>query len=223
MDRLLPDRPAVIAPGAVHLPAWLDVGLRLELAARCRAWGASSGGPRAPRMPNGSSMSVGMVGLGWHWIPYRYVRTRDDGDGGRALAFPRWLGHLSRRAVADAVAVDTLVATDPDGFAPDVALLNWYGPGSRMGMHVDRDEVVTAPVVSLSIGVTGIFRFGNAEARGRPWTDVPLGSGDVVVFGGPSRFAYHGVTRLVPGSGDPALGDLPGRLNVTVRQTGLTG
>jgi len=223
VDRLLPDAPAVIAPGAVHLPAWLDGALRVELVARCRAWGASSGGPRSPRMPNGSSMSVEMVGLGWHWVPYRYARSRVDGDGGRAQAFPSWLGQLSRRAVADAVAVDPLVATEPDGFAPDVALLNWYGPGSRMGMHVDRDEVVIAPVVSFSIGATGIFRFGNAAGRGRPWVDVPLDSGDVVVFGGPSRFAYHGVPRLVPGSADPAVGDLPGRLNVTVRQTGLTG
>ncbi len=174
-------------------------------------------------MPNGSSMSVEMVGLGWHWYPYRYVRTRDDGDGGRALAFPPWLGELSRRAVVDAVAVDPLVATDPDGFAPDVALVNWYTPGATMGMHVDRDEVVPAPVVSFSVGATGIFRFGNVAGRGRPWVDVPLDSGDVVVFGGPARLAYHGVPRLVPGSGDPVMGVLPGRLNVTVRQTGLSG
>ena len=223
MDRLLPNGPAVLGPGAVYLPAWMDVGLRVELVARCRAWGEASGGPRSPRMRNGSSMSVEMVGLGWHWYPYRYARTRDDGDGGRALAFPPWLGELSRRAVADAVAVDPLVATDPDGFAPDVALVNWYPPGATMGMHVDRDEVVPAPVVSFSVGATGIFRLGNASGRGRPWVDVPLDSGDVVVFGGPARLAYHGVPRLVPGSGDPVVGVLPGRLNVTVRQTGLSG
>ena len=223
MDRPLPSTPSVVAPGVVHLPGWLDADLRIELVERCRGWSDASGGARSPRMRNGTSMSVRMVGLGWHWYPYRYARTRDDGDGGRALAFPPWLGDLSRRAVADAVAVDPLVAADPDGFAPDVALVNWYVPGAKMGMHVDGDEVAPAPVVSLSVGSTGVFRFGNAAGRGRPWVDVPLESGDAVVFGGPSRLAYHGVTRLVPGTDDPAIGPLPGRLNVTVRQTGLPG
>lgn len=174
-------------------------------------------------MPNGSAMSVEMVGLGWHWYPYRYSRTRDDGDGARAPAFPPWLGRLGRRAVADAVALDPRVAADPDGFAPDVALVNWYGTRATMGMHVDRDEVVDAPVVSFSVGQTGIFRFGNTAGRGRPWVDVPLESGDVFVFGGPARLAYHGVPRLAPDTVDPVVGALPGRLNITVRQTGLPG
>jgi alkylated DNA repair protein (DNA oxidative demethylase) len=174
-------------------------------------------------MRNGSTMSVAMVGLGWHWFPYRYSRTREDGDGGRAPLFPPRLGALAVRAVADAVAVDPLVAADPDAFDPDVALVNWYAPGAKMGMHVDGDEAASAPVVSFSAGMTGVFRFGNTTGRGRPWVDVPLESGDVVVFGGPSRLAYHGVPRLVPGTDDPVIGELPGRLNVTVRQTGLPG
>lgn len=210
-------------PGLVLLPGWMDADLRVELVTRCRAWSEASGGARLPRMRNGSLMSVAMVGLGWHWFPYRYSRTRDDADGGPALPFPPWLGDLAVRAVADAVAVDPEVAVDRQAFTPDVALVNWYGPEAKMGMHVDSDEVVAAPVVSFSVGTTGIFRFGNRDGRGRPWTDLPLESGDVVVFGGPGRLAYHGVARLLPGTDDPALGELPGRLNVTVRQTGLAG
>lgn len=210
-------------PGVVLLPGWLGPGLRVELVERCRAWGKASGGPRSPRMRNGAPMSVRMVGLGWHWYPYRYSRTRDDGDGGRALPFPSWLGRLAQRAVEDAVALDPAVADDPDSFEPDVALVNWYGPGAKMGMHADSDEVVTAPVVSFSVGATGVFRFGTTEGRGRPWVDLPLESGDAVVFGGPARLAYHGVPKLVSGTDDPVVGELPGRLNVTVRQTGLDG
>ena len=172
-------------------------------------------------MRNGSSMSVAMFGLGWHWYPYRYSRTRDDGDGGPALPFPTWLGDLSRRAVADAVAMDPSVSDDPEGFAPDVALVNWYGPGSTMGMHVDGDEMSPAPVVSFSVGQTGLFRIGNADSRGRPWVDVLLESGDVIVFGGPARLVYHGVPRLIPDADDREVGVLAGRLNVTVRETGL--
>jgi alkylated DNA repair protein (DNA oxidative demethylase) len=174
-------------------------------------------------MRNGTPLSVRMVGLGWHWYPYRYSRTRDDGDGGRVVPFPPWLGSLAGRAVADAATHDASVTDDPDAFDPDVALVNWYGPGAKMGMHADTDEVAAAPVVSFSVGATAVFRFGNAAGRGRPWVDLLLESGDVVVFGGPARLAYHGVPKLVAGTDDPMVGELPGRLNVTVRQTGLGG
>jgi len=223
VDRLLPRTPEVPVPGVVLLPGRLAPERRVELVERCRAWADASGGPRPPRMRNGVPMSVRMVGLGWHWYPYRYSRTRDDGDGGRALPFPSWLGNLAKRAVVGAARHDPSVADDPAAYEPDVALVNWYGPGAKMGMHADTDEVVVAPVVSFSIGASAVFRFGNAAGRGRPWVDLPLESGDVVVFGGPARLAFHGVPKLLPGTDDPVVGDLPGRLNVTVRQTGLDG
>jgi len=175
-------------------------------------------------------MSVKITCLGWHWYPYRYSRTVDDGDGRRVAPFPGWLGDLGRRAVSDAAAVDGAVL-DPAGttpidgggdFHPDVALVNWYGPGARMGMHADRDEPSAAPVVSLSLGDACVFRFGTAAGRGRPWTDVVLESGDLFVFGGPARRAYHGVPKVMTGSGDPGRGPGDGRFNVTLRHTGLT-
>jgi DNA oxidative demethylase len=174
-------------------------------------------------------MSVQIACLGWHWSPYQYSRHVEDGDGRPVPPFPSWLGDLSRRAVVDARAVDPRVverpgAADDDlgGYDPDVALVNWYGPGSHMGMHADRDEMSPAPVVSLSLGHSCIFRFGTPAGRGRPWSDVTLESGDLFVFGGPSRMAYHGVPRLVPDSGPPGLGLGEGRFNVTVRQSGLS-
>ena len=75
-------------------------------------------------------------------------------------------------------------------------------------------------MVSASLGDTCVFRFGNTESRNRPYTDVELRSGDLFVFGGPSRMAYHGVPRVRPGTADPALG-LRGRLNITVRASGI--
>ena len=126
-------------------------------------------------MRNGSAMSVEMVGLGWHWYPYRYTRTRDDGDGGRAPRFPAWLGQLSRRAVADAVAVDPLVAAGARAFDPDVALINWYGPGARWGCTSTATSVASAPVVSFSVGATGTSDSGtraDVDVRGStcPWS-----------------------------------------------------
>ena len=234
MTRLIPRCPSVVAPGAVHLPLWMEIDGQRSLVAACRRWADEAGGLRAPRMPRGGRMSVQITCLGWHWSPYRYSRTVDDGDGRPVAEFPDWLGDLGRRAVADAAAVDArVVGTGGDGSAaaagdppsryrPDVALVNWYGPGARMGMHADREESSPAPVVSLSLGDGCIFRFGRAEGRGRPWSDIELESGDLFVFGGPSRRAFHGVPRVVPGTGDPRTGLGGGRFNVTLRESGFS-
>ena len=106
MTRLIPPPPSVVAPGAVHLPRWLDADGQRALVGSCRQWAEEAGGLRAPRMPRGGTMSVQITCLGWHWYPYRYSRTVDDGDGRPVARFPAWLGDLGRRAVADAAAVD---------------------------------------------------------------------------------------------------------------------
>lgn len=217
MSRLIPRERVEVGPGAVHLPGWLDLQAQRQMASSCRTWIAEAGGAHAPRLPTGGVMSVEMACLGWHWFPYGYSRTVDDGDGRNVAAFPDELAELGRRAVADAY-------RDPEAgrsYRPDVALINRYDATARMGMHADRDEKSRAPVVSLSLGETCVFRFGNTSTRNRPWTDVELGSGDLFVFGGESRLAYHGVPKLLPGTGDPAIGVFGGRYNLTIRETGL--
>jgi alkylated DNA repair protein (DNA oxidative demethylase) len=163
-------------------------------------------------------MSVQMVCLGWHWVPYRYTPTADDVDGAPVTPFPSWLGELGRRAIRDAFGDPALAA----GYAPDVALVNRYADGARMGMHQDRDERRDDPVVSLSLGDSCTFRFGNTVNRGRPYTDIELASGDLFVFGEPARFAFHGVPRVDQGSGSADIGVSGERLNITMRVTGLT-
>lgn len=218
MTSLLPRERSEVAPGAVHLPDWLDVDAQRELVDACRAWAQAPAPMRAATTPGGGRMSVRTVCLGWHWRPYRYSRTADDVDGAPVTAFPSWLGDLGRRAVAEANR-DTAAG---DAYDPDIALVNFYDDAARMGMHQDKDEESAAPVVSLSIGDTCVFRFGNTSSRNRPWTDVELCSGDLFVFGGPSRFAYHGVPKVYPGSGPPGIG-LTGRLNLTLRVSGFSG
>ncbi|MEU5126685.1 alpha-ketoglutarate-dependent dioxygenase AlkB family protein [Streptomyces mobaraensis] len=213
-DELFP-RPSVeVAPGAVHVPGWLDEAAQQRLLRACREWARPPAGLRTVRMPNGGAMSVRTVCLGWHWYPYGYARTVVDGDGAPVKPFPHWLGALARDAVARAYGT-------PAGPEPyDIALVNFYDAGARMGLHRDGDEKSAAPVVSLSLGDSCVFRFGNTETRTRPWTDVELRSGDLFVFGGPSRFAYHGVPRTFPGTAPAGLG-LTGRLNVTLRVSGF--
>jgi alkylated DNA repair protein (DNA oxidative demethylase) len=201
----------------VHVPGWLSPAEQAELVAACREWAKPPAGMRSTRLPTGGVMSVQTVCLGWHWIPYRYSRTAEDGDGAPVKPFPGWLADLGRRAVAAAYDDEGTAA----GYGPDVALVNYYDGKARMGMHADREERSPAPVVSLSLGETCVFRFGNTESRNKPWTDVQLESGDLFVFGGPSRLAYHGVTKTLPGTGPADIGLPDGRLNVTLRESGL--
>ncbi|SDP54909.1 alkylated DNA repair protein (DNA oxidative demethylase) [Streptomyces sp. cf386] len=210
---LFPRERTEVAPGAVHVPDWLDAERQRELLAACRAWALPPAGLRTVRTPGGGTMTARQVCLGWHWYPYAYARTVVDGDGAPVKPFPEWLDELGRRAVRDALDA-------PGAAAYDIALINFYDADARMGMHRDSDEKSEAPVVSLSLGDTCVFRFGNTETRARPYTDVELRSGDLFVFGGPSRLAYHGVPKVQPGSAPPELG-LTGRLNITLRVSGL--
>ncbi|WP_130799473.1 alpha-ketoglutarate-dependent dioxygenase AlkB [Streptomyces otsuchiensis] len=225
---LFPREPTVIAPGAVHLPGHLDDARQRRLLAACRDWSRGPAGLRTVRTPGGGVMSVRQVCLGWHWFPYGYARTVVDGDGAPVKPFPGWLGEWARQAVAAAAAprdgggADAGIGPVPDAAAFDVALVNFYPDGARMGMHRDSDERSPAPVVSFSLGDACVFRFGTTAGRSRPWTDTELRSGDSFVFGGPARLAYHGVPRTAPGTGPPGL-ELSGRVNVTVRVSGLAG
>jgi alkylated DNA repair protein (DNA oxidative demethylase) len=206
-----------IAPGAVHLPDWLSVDRQQELVEACRRWAAGPVPIRHTRLPTGNVMSVQTVCLGWHWSPYKYTRTSPDAGGAAVAPFPNWLADLGRAALVDAYGDPIRAET----YRPDTALINFYDEAARMGMHQDKDEKVDQPVVSLSIGDTAIFRFGNGETRNRPYTDVELYSGDLFVFGGASRLAYHGVPKVLPRTADPACGLPAGRLNLTLRATGL--
>ncbi|WP_093481027.1 MULTISPECIES: alpha-ketoglutarate-dependent dioxygenase AlkB [unclassified Streptomyces] len=206
---------AEVAPGAVHAPDWLGADRQRELLAACRDWARPPAGLRTVRTPGGGTMTARQVCLGWHWHPYAYARTVVDGDGTPVKPFPAWLDALARGAVADALG-PAAVPAEPY----DIALINFYDGDARMGMHRDGDERSDAPVVSLSLGDGCVFRFGNTDTRTRPYTDVELRSGDLFVFGGPSRLAYHGVPRVHPGTAPPWLG-LAGRLNITLRVSGL--
>ena len=204
---------AELAPGAVHVPGWLGPDRQRELVRRCREWAAGPVPLHHVVLPGGGRMSVRSTVLGGAPAPYRHLRPH----GGRALPMPAWLAELGRRAVADAYGPE---APEALGYRPDTALLNYYDAAARMGMHQDKDEGCSAPIVSLSLGDACVFRFGNTQTRSAPYQDVELRSGDLFVFGGPSRYAFHGVPRVHPGTASPELGMRGGRLNLTLRMTG---
>lgn len=141
--------------------------------------------------PGGHTMSVAMTNcgaLGWISDPrgYRYSPT-DPLTGNPWPAMPDAFMALARRAAAE---------LGFDDFVPDACLVNRYAPGAKLSMHQDRNERRdTQPIVSVSLGVPAMFRFGGQGRDVKP-LDVPLFHGDVVVWGGPSRMNYHGIAPL---------------------------
>jgi alkylated DNA repair protein (DNA oxidative demethylase) len=197
----------VLAPGLVYHPDYLDrdaqVHLRDEIRAVVRA--APLFTPRMPR--TGKPFSVRMTNcgtLGWVSDPEGYRYQPAHPDTGRPWP-----------PIPDAVRA---AWTDLSGFPQpaDACLINFYEPGARMGLHQDRDEEeLAAPVVSLSLGDSALFRYGGLERRD-PTRSLRLRSGDAIVFGGPARLVFHGIDRLYAGTSD--LLPQGGRLNLTLRK-----
>ncbi|NHO57626.1 DNA oxidative demethylase AlkB [Acetobacter lambici] len=143
--------------------------------------------------PGGGTMSAAMTScgaLGWVSSPRGYAYTTQDPLSQRPWpAMPANLSTLAQNAAQ--------AAGYPD-FAPNACLLNCYQSNSHMGLHQDRDEGdITQPIVSLSLGRTGLFMWGGPERRSRVRT-FALDHGDILVWGGPARLHYHGIKGLAP-------------------------
>jgi alkylated DNA repair protein (DNA oxidative demethylase) len=161
-----------------------------------------------PRMPKtGKPMSVRMSNCGpLGWVTdergYRYQATHPE-SGEPWPPMP-------------AALLDAWRELAGYGAVPESCLINFYGPDAKMGLHQDRDEQdFDAPVVSLSLGDTCLFRIGGTK-RGDPTRSVRLASGDAVVLGGAARLAFHGVDRIMPGTS--TLLPQGGRINLTMRR-----
>lgn len=160
--------------------------------------------------PGGRRMSVAMSNCGTTgWISdrrgYRYT-DRDPMTGHPWPPLPAIFRELAE-AAADQAGFP--------GFHPDVCLVNGYRPGSGLSLHQDRDERDgSAPIVSVSLGLPATFLFGGIKRRD-PVEHFRLHHGDVFVWGGASRYVFHGIARLAPGH-HPVTGAQ--RINLTFRQ-----
>ncbi len=160
--------------------------------------------------PGGQTMSVAMMNCGAAgWVSdrrgYRYEAI-DPLTGQPWPAMPRLFENLSHRAAAHCGFLN---------FTPEVCLINRYQPGARMSLHQDKDERdFTQPIVSVSLGLPAVFLFGGAQRSDRP-KRIRVESGDIVVWGGPARLAFHGVAPLADGC-DPLAGSY--RINLTFRR-----
>jgi alkylated DNA repair protein (DNA oxidative demethylase) len=200
--------PDVIAPGAVLLRGFacdaadaLTQGVEQVIAAAPL---------RHLITPGGHTMSVAMSNCGdFGWVSdrtgYRYERA-DPLTGQPWPAMPGDFLALAVRAAAEAGFND---------FKPDACLINRYEPGARLSLHQDRDESdMRTRIVSVSLGLPAVFLFGGLQRSDRP-ARYGLAHGDVAVWGGPSRLAFHGVAPLADGD-HARLGRQ--RINLTFRR-----
>jgi DNA oxidative demethylase len=200
----------IFADGLIYAPGYLDPAAQEALLAEIEAVIAEAPLFR-PQMPKtGKPFSVEMTNCGaLGWVSdragYRYQATHPE--TGRpwppipALALRAWseLGDYPH--------------------PPEACLVNSYRPDARMGLHQDRDEEdFAAPVVSLSLGASCLFRWGGAT-RGGKTQSLILASGDALVLAGKARLAYHGVARIMPDTSERLLERLGGaRINLTLRR-----
>lgn len=196
-----------VAPGVVHWPGYLPADEQAALVTDLREV-ARLAPFFQPRMPKtGKPFSVRMTNCGsLGWVSdeagYRYQPLHPlTGE-----PWPPMPAVLSR-------AWQALAGYE---HPPEACLVNFYEGTARMGLHQDRDEQdFEAPVLSLSLGDTAVFRIGGTQ-RGGKTVSLKLASGDALLFGGEARLAYHGIDRILAGSS--ALLPQGGRINLTLRR-----
>ena len=201
-----------MTPGLRYLPGYLAPAAQQALVDELRA--AVAEAPLfIPIMPRtGRPFSVRMTNLGpLGWVSdragYRYQPTHPE-TGRPWPPIPEMVLDIWRGV---------------SGYLhdPQACLVNFYNQGAKMGLHRDEDEEeFAAPVVSISLGDTAVFRIGGTERGGKTAT-LNLSSGDVLVLGGPSRLCYHGIDRVL--SGTSTLLTDGGRINLTLRRVTKPG
>lgn len=194
-------------PGLRYLPGFLDSPAQQGLVEELR--GAVAEAPFfIPVMPRTARpFTVRMTNLGpLGWVSDRSGYRYQEHHPGTGRPWP---------PIPDTVlAIWKDVADYPH--PPEACLVNYYREGARMGLHRDEDEEdFAAPVVSISLGDTAVFRIGGKERGGQTKT-LKLASGDVLVIGGASRLCYHGIDRVLTGT-STLLKD-GGRINLTLRR-----
>ena len=198
----------VLPKGFRHIPNFLDFPAQKALVETIRSIVEQAPLYR-PEMPNnGKPFSVRMTNCGQlGWVSdqkggYRYQDTHPKTN----LPWPAIPNELLK-------IWDEMSGID---YQPEACLINFYDQSAKMGLHQDKDEATfDAPVVSISLGDTCLFRVGQMT-RGGQTKSFKLNSGDIVVLSGESRLCYHGVDKLYPDT-SPLLKN-GGRINLTLRR-----
>lgn len=223
----------VLRPGMVLLKGYISLTEQIKMVKKCRDLGVGPGGFYRPGYQDGAKLRLQMMCLGMNWDPQtRKYEKWHPLDGSETPDIPHEFSVLVERAIQDSQSLikknsgENNVEDTLPRMSPNICIVNFYTTSGRLGLHQDRDESEESllkglPVVSFSLGDSAEFLYGNqrnVDAAGK----VVLESGDVLIFGGPSRHIFHGVSSIIPNSAPNSLLEetnlLPGRLNLTLRQ-----
>jgi alkylated DNA repair protein (DNA oxidative demethylase) len=171
-----------------------------------------------PILSSGRSMSLEMTCFGKHWNPktYQYSIRREDYDQQMVEEFPSQTNEILAK----------FLFPFNDQYQPewDIGILNYYSSKAKLGLHADNSESLETmqsghPIVSVSFGASCVFRMGGYSRTDKQYKNVVLNSGDVLIFGGPSRMRYHSVIQIVENE-EQSFTCLPSnaRLNFTFRK-----
>jgi alkylated DNA repair protein (DNA oxidative demethylase) len=197
----------ILKDGVIYYPDYLSLEEQLGLLQATREIVAQAPlfQPRMPRTNTPFSVKMTNCGvLGWvsDVKGYRYQETHPDTE----KPWPAMPDRL----------LETWQALSNYHAPPEACLINFYDQAAKMGLHQDRDEAdFDAPVISLSLGDSAIFRIGGTTRKGATQS-VKLHSGDALMFGGAARLAFHGIDRILTGTS--TLLENGGRLNFTMRR-----
>lgn len=200
-----------IANGCLHIPGWIPPGGQEILLKNVRQWWQMAGSYQ-PELSPGIRLGHPIACLGHRWEAD--VKAYSPGT----VAIPELIKMISAKALAE-------IETDGyQDYIPQTALINWFHPGSSLGMHRDRSEHVDlrnsgSPLITISLGCEGTFRLGNDGNPKSKIRDIQVRSGDLVLMYGRCRNNFHGVLGITPGTDPPNLNmRSSGRISLTIRQ-----
>lgn len=200
-----------------HVPDWLSVPQQNDLLTCLRAW--CKGGWYQPTVGT-AKLKHPIACIGYEWVPYYYKAAR--------IKFPLPLQLMCEQAIADVGLKQYL--SGPYRFKGDTGIVNLFNnpdASPALGMHQDRsedDELINAgsPIITISLGDSCIFRFGNPYDAAAPYQDIEMRSGDLLIMAGRERSAYHGVMKIISDTTPPELEmTAKGRISLTMRQAFL--
>jgi alkylated DNA repair protein alkB family protein 1 len=184
-------------PGLFLLPNALSEAEQHEL---CRAaldeYSQSAKHPNNISTLDASQETSGYrPGLRWATLGYSYNWTEKKYHRQQFSSFPSMVADLSTAMVARITGLGSPFSP-PKAYEPQTAIVNYFPVGSMMMAHQDVSEVcLEQALVSISLGCSAVFLMGT-ESRQDPPFAFRLRSGDVAVFTGPSRTAFHAVPRI---------------------------
>lgn len=215
-----------LLPGMVLLKKFIHPFEQQQLVHDARELGLGTGGFYKPQYASGAKCRLHQMCVGRHWNvqteQYEHIRTNHDNASVPPL--PQNWTSLASKCLHAAIMADPQVLGTCSSMVPDVCVVNYYKKAGRNGMHIDKDESIEAmemgsPVISISIGATASFAFSkHYPAPDERVPHISLESGDVLVFGGPSRRLVHALSRVFPHTEPEWLYMRPGRLNFTFRE-----